>query len=291
MRNALTTCDLSKKYGKTWALRNCSLSIPAGRIAGIIGPNGAGKSTLLNIAVGLLPPTSGKVELFGSDPYSDPLALRRAGFDGQDRPLYRDFTVAETLRFGAEMNPRWNQAMAESRMRRLGIPLDRKVKALSGGQQAQVSLVLALARNAELIILDEPVASLDPLARREFMQTLMEEVVEDGLTVVFSSHLVNELERICDYLVILNHGRIHYAGDLEEFVQTHRLLVGPRVGDVELGALHNVIHASHTERQSSVLVKANGHLIDPRWDVRDPGFEETVLAYLARQEAITEAAR
>jgi ABC-2 type transport system ATP-binding protein len=291
MTPALETIDLGKRYRNNWALRRCSVVIPAGRIAALIGPNGAGKSTLLSAAVGLLEPTEGQVRVFGGLPHADPAVLSRIGFVAQDRPLYRDFTVAETLRFGMALNPRWDNAMAQSRLGRLNIPLDRTVKALSGGQQAQVALMLALAKRAELILLDEPVAGLDPLARREFLQTLMEAAVSDGLTVVISSHLVGELERVCDYLILLNGGRLQYAGELDDFAEMHRLLVGPRVEAGELARMHNVIQATHTDRQSSVLIKSNGHPFDTHWDVRDPGFEEVVLAYLARREEDVEAAR
>ena len=280
---ALATSGLGKRYRTTWALRDCTLEIPTGRIAALIGPNGAGKSTLLNVAAGLMPPTAGEALVFGATPANDPAALARIGFVAQDRPLYRGFTVAEMLRFGAAMNPRWDDAMARARLDRLGIPLDRKTSKLSGGQQAQVALVLALAKRAELIVLDEPVSALDPLARREFLQTLMDAAVSDGLTVLLSSHLVGELERVCDYLVLLNGGRVQYAGEMDAFAEGHRLLVGPRAGAEELARLPTVIHATHTERQSSLIVKVNGRPPDPRWDVRDPGFEEIVLAYLARR--------
>ncbi|MBX3071639.1 MAG: ABC transporter ATP-binding protein [Thermomicrobiales bacterium] len=291
MTDALATYELGKRYGKQWALSDCSVAIPAGSISAVIGPNGAGKSTLLNAVVGLFPPTTGRIELFGGDPYADPSMVSRVGFVSQDRPLYRDFTVSEMLRFGASTNPRWDQPAAEARIASLGIPLGRKIKSLSGGQQAQVSLVLAIAKRAELIVLDEPVAALDPLARREFMQTLMDDVVENGQTVVFSSHLVGELERVCDHLVLLNQGRVQYCGALESFSQGHRLLVGPRVDTAEITALHHVIRASHTERQSTVLIRANGKAIDPRWDVRDPGFEEVVLAYLGQRASDLESSR
>jgi ABC-2 type transport system ATP-binding protein len=291
MTTALETTGLGKRYRSGWALRDCSLTVPAGSIAALVGPNGAGKTTLLTLAVGLLAPSEGSVQLFGAASDDDPSVLSRIGFVAQDRPLYHDFRVAEILRFGAELNPRWDDAMARSRLSRLNIPLDRKIKELSGGQQAQIALVLALAKRAEMILLDEPVAALDPLARREFLQTLMESAVENGLTVLLSSHLVGELERVCDYLILLNRGRLQFAGALDTFEQTHKLLVGPRIEAEELARIRHVIQATHTNRQSSVLVKSNGHPFDPKWDVRAPGFEETVLAYLARQEDDVEAIR
>ncbi len=291
MTTALETIELGKRYRSGWALRDCSLAIPAGRIAALIGPNGAGKSTLMALVAGLLSPTEGEARVFGATPKDDPSVLGRIGFVAQDRPLYRDFTVAEMVRFGASLNPHWDDEMARTRLSRLNIPLDQKVNSLSGGQQTQVALVLALAKRAQLIVLDEPVSSLDPLARREFLQTMMEAAVDDGLTVIFSSHLVGELERVCDYLILLNGGRVQYAGDMDDFARTHRLLVGPLVEEEELARMHNVIQATHTDRQSSVLVKSNGHPFDSRWDVRNPGFEDTVLAYLARHRDDVEATR
>jgi len=288
---ALETIDLGKRYRKHWALQNCSLAIPTGRIAALIGPNGAGKSTLLNLAVGLLRPTTGEVRVFGAAPSDDPATLSRIGFVAQDRPLYRDFTVAELLRFGAKLNPRWDDGMARTRLARLNIPLRQKVAKLSGGQQAQVALVLALAKRPELIVLDEPVAALDPLARREFLQILMDATVEAGMTVLLSSHLVGELERVCDYVVILNAARVQFAGDLDAFAEGHRLLVGPRAATEEIARVHHVVHATHTDRQTSLLVKLNGRGYDPRWDVRDPGFEEIVLAYMGRREDAVETPR
>lgn len=291
MTTALETIDLGKRYRGTWALRDCSLAIPAGRIAALIGPNGAGKSTLLNLAVGLLPPTAGAVRVFGATPADDPATLSRIGFVAQDRPLYRGFTVAELLRFGASLNPRWDDAMARARLGRLDIPLGQKVNKLSGGQQSQVALVLALAKRPELMVLDEPVAALDPLARRDFLRLLLDATVEAGMTVLLSSHLVGELERVCDYVVLLNAAKVQYAGDLETFAAGHRLLVGPRADTEELARVHQVVHATHTDRQTSLLVKLNGQGYDPRWDVRDPGFEEIVLAYMGRRADATEATR
>ena len=291
MTTALATIDLGKRYRGNWALKGCSLEIPAGRIAALIGPNGAGKSTLLNMALGLLQPTVGELRVFGATPGDDPATLGRVGFVAQDRPLYRGFTVAEMLRFGAKLNPRWDDAMARTRLGRLNIPLGQKVSKLSGGQQSQVALVLALAKRPELIVLDEPVAALDPLARREFLQVLMDATVESGMTVLLSSHLVGELERVCDYLVILNAAQVQFAGDLETFAEGHRLLVGSRAAPEEIARVHHVIHSTHTDRQTSLLVKLNGDQYDPRWDVRDPGFEEIVLGYMARRGEAMETTR
>lgn len=291
MTTALETTDLGKRYRGRWALQSCSLEIPTGRVVALIGPNGAGKTTLLNIAVGLLRPTSGQLRVFGVTPNDDPVTLRRVGFVAQDRPLYRGFTVAEMLRFGANFNPRWDDTMARARLQRLNIPLGQRVGRLSGGQQSQVALVLALAKRPDLMVLDEPVAALDPLARRDFLDVLITASAEQGLTVLLSSHLVGELERVCDYLVILNAARVQFAGDLDSFVRGHRVLVGPRTESQQIARVPGVIHATHTNRQTSLIVKQDGGDIDPRWDVREPALEEIVLAYLGRGRDEGETAR
>jgi ABC-2 type transport system ATP-binding protein len=176
-------------------------------------------------------------------------------------------------------------------LRLLNIPLGQKVNKLSGGQQSQVALVLALAKRADLIVLDEPVAALDPLARREFLQILLDTTKEAGMTVLLSSHMVGELERVCDYLVILNAARVQFAGDLESFAQGHRLLVGRRADAAEIARVGSVVRSRHTDRQTSLIVKLNGHDYDPQWEVREPDFEEIVLAYMGREAEEKETAR
>lgn len=288
MTVAIATDELSKRYGEHWALQGCSLMIPTGAIVALVGPNGAGKTTLLQLAVGLTEPTRGRIRVFGQSPREQPRqVLARVGFVAQDHPLYRRFTVADMLTLGRKLNARWDNDLAQARMRQLGIPLNRQTGKLSGGQQAQVALVLALAKRPDLIVLDEPVASLDPLARREFLQSLMGAVAADGLTVVLSSHIMADLERTCDYLIILAGSRVQLAGDVERVVQSHKLLVGPRCDPAAVARVHNVVQASHTGRQTSLLVRANGHLFEAIWDVHDVSLEEIVLAYLGRPAAET----
>jgi ABC-2 type transport system ATP-binding protein len=200
---ALQASGLGKRYRRTWALRDCNLTVPRGRIAALVGPNGAGKTTLLHLAVGLLAPTTGTIRVL-DQPAGDPGLPAQVGFVAQDTPLYRDFTAAEHLTMGVKLNRRFDQTQARDRLERLGIQLDRRVGTLSGGQRAQVALALALAKRPQLLLLDEPLASLDPLARREFLQTLMGAVAEHGVTVVLSSHLLADLERVCDYLIVLS---------------------------------------------------------------------------------------
>jgi ABC-2 type transport system ATP-binding protein len=281
MTAALETTELGKRYGSTWALRDCTLEIPAGSVTALVGPNGAGKTTLLHLAIGLSSPSAGSVAALGQAPER---VLARVGFVAQEHPLYRGFTLGEMLKLGAKLNARWDDAAARGRLEQLGLPLGQKVGKLSGGQQAQLALTLALAKRPELLLLDEPVASLDPLARREFLQTLMEAVAEGGVTVLLSSHIVTDLERVCDHIVILSRSRVQLAGPIDEIVREHRILSGPRCDEPALERVRMVVRASHTERQTTLLVRANGHVYDARWQVDDVGLEEIVLAYLGLRE-------
>jgi ABC-2 type transport system ATP-binding protein len=286
MTSALETSDLGKRYGKQWALRDCTLAVPAGRIAALVGPNGAGKTTLIQLAVGLIEPTRGAISVFGGSPrLNTPETLARIGYVAQDHPLYRRFSVADMLTMGRKLNTRWDDELAKKRLARLGIPLDKSTGRLSGGQQAQVALVLALAKRPAVVVLDEPLASLDPLARREFLQTLMDAAAEDGLTILLSSHILADLERVCDFLVILAGGRVQIAGEIERVVASHKLLTGPRSDPAAVARVHNVVQARDTERQTSLLVRTNGHLFDATWQVHDVDLEEIVLGYLGRPPA------
>jgi ABC-2 type transport system ATP-binding protein len=236
---------------------------------------------LLQLAIGLIRPSAGEVRVLGCEPRQDAATLLpRVGFVAQDHPLHRSFTVAETLKLGRCLNETWDEEAARGRLARLGIPLERKAGKLSGGQQAQVALTLALAKRPELLILDEPVASLDPLARREFMNRVMEVVSEEQLTVVLSSHIVADLERVCDHLVILSEAHTILAAPIDEVLATHRLLTGPRADAGTVARVHDVIRASHTERQTSLLVRVSGHVYDASWEVHAVDLEEIVLAYL-----------
>ena len=284
MSNVLETTHLSKRYGRQWALQDCTLALPAGRVAALVGPNGAGKTTLLHLSVGLLEPTTGSVQVFGCSPLKQTTqTLPRLGFVAQDHPLYKDFTVADLLTLGRKLNPRWDDTLAKARMQKLGIPLKRPAGKLSGGQQAQVALVLALAKRPDLLLLDEPLASLDPLARREFLRTLMDAEAESGLTVLLSSHIIGDLERVCDYLIILSASYVQLAGDIQEIGRTHKRLVGPRQEVDAIASVHTVIEKSQTERQTTLLVRTNGPLFDPSWEVQEVSLEDIVLAYLSHQ--------
>src|SRR5205085_8385820 len=250
-----------------------------------VGPNGAGKTTLLHLAVGLTTPTVGAVRILGVSAREEPqVVLPRVGFVAQEHPLYRRFRINEMLRTGAKLNPIWDAELARDRLERLQIPLDQRVGTLSGGQQAQVALTLALSKRPELLVLDEPIASLDPLARREFLQSLMAAVADGGLTVVLSSHILADLERVCDHFIILARSEVQLAGPIDDIVAGHRVLTGARSDAASVGRVHSIIHESHTERQTTLLVRANGRLYDARWQVDDVELEEIVLGYLSRSE-------
>ncbi|GAA1647695.1 ABC transporter ATP-binding protein [Nonomuraea maheshkhaliensis] len=285
MTSVLQAQGLGRRYGKRWALRECTLDIPAGHVVGLVGPNGAGKSTLLKLACGQLEPTAGGITVLGGRPAGTPAQLARVGFVAQDTPVYAGLSVADHLRLGARLNPRWDEAMARDRIARLGLATAHKAGRLSGGERAQLALTLGLAKRPELLILDEPVASLDPLARREFLQHLMEATVEHEFSVVLSSHLVSDLERICDYLIVLVDSRVQVTGEVDELLDTHHRLVGPRRDPDRLPADQRVISASHTERQSTYVIRTDAPIHDPAWTVSRLSLEDLVLAYMDRRTA------
>jgi ABC-2 type transport system ATP-binding protein len=224
------------------------------------------------------------VSILGHSARKEPdVVLPRVGFVAQEHPLYRRFRIDEMLKVGAKLNATWDDDLARSRLDQLEIPLDQKVGTLSGGQQAQLALTLALAKKPELLVLDEPVAALDPLARREFLQSLMEAAADGGLTILLSSHIITDLERVCDYMILLSRSEVQLAGPIDDIVAQHRVLVGPRSDPSAVDRVHSVIRASHTERQTTLVVRANGHLYDSRWQVDEVGLEEIVLAYIGRR--------
>lgn len=288
MRPAIQATGLRKRYRNHLALRDCSIHVPAGRITALIGPNGAGKTTLLKLSVGLLTPDAGTIEVLGWSPQQHPaLVLSRVGYVAQDRPLYGRFTVSEMLRVGQKLNPKWDDVAARDRLLKHDVPLDRQIRQLSGGQQAQISLALALGKQPELLLLDEPASNLDPLARREFLTELVDTVAADGITVVLSSHLIADVERICDYLVILSKGNVQVAGDIDSLLEGHRMLVGPRIDPADVDADPSVVKAQHTERESALLVRTEGKAPPPVWRVERLGLEDLVLAYLENPRAGT----
>ncbi len=285
MTSVLNAQGLGKRYGRHWALRDCTIDVPAGHVVGLVGPNGAGKTTLLKLASGQLEPTTGDLTVLGGRPVDGRAQLAKVGFVAQDTPVYAGLSVEDHLRLGARLNPRWDAALARERIARLGLVPKQRAGRLSGGQRAQLALTLGLAKRPELLILDEPVASLDPLARREFMRGLMEATAEHEFSVVLSSHLVSDLERVCDYVIVLVDSRVRVAGEVDELLATHHRLTGPRRDPGRMPAGQHVVSASHTDRQSTFVVRADGPILDPAWMVGRLGLEDLVLAYMDEQAA------
>lgn len=285
---ALQTTGLGKRYGRNWALRACGLRLPQGRVAALVGPNGAGKTTLLHLIVGLLEPSEGAVSVFGHAPSAEPGAvLPLIGFVAQDHPLYRGFTVADMLTWGQKLNPGWDGNLARSRLGRLGIPLDRKIGKLSGGQQAQVALAVAVAKRPRLLVLDEPVASLDPLARREFLRALLDAATEDGLTVLLSSHIIADLEQVCDYLIILSSARVQLAGDIDAIATTHWMVTVPRQEASALATTYQAVETIPAGARAQALVQASTPVERADWDARPATLEEIVIGYLGQSQTMS----
>jgi len=286
--NVLEARKLGMRYGRRWALQDLTLDVPGGRVMALVGPNGAGKTTFLQLAMGFAEPSAGTVVAFGLSPRRDAAAfLPRVGYAAQEPPLFRRFSVGELLKMGSRLNRRWDGPLAASRLRRLGIGLDLSVASLSGGMRAQVALVLALAKMPDLLLLDEPMASLDPLARHEFMRLLMAASAEQGLTVVLSSHIIGDLRATCDYLVVLTRGRTQLAGDMDEILCTHQRLVGPVDSIDEIGHVQEIVQVELSERQASLLVRMRGPLLDPRWESYPVDLDQIVLAYLSRNASVS----
>jgi ABC-2 type transport system ATP-binding protein len=280
--NVIQTSGLGKRYHQTWALRECTLAIPAGHVAALVGPNGAGKTTLLNLAVGLATPTAGVVTVLGGLPAGSPAALDGIAFVAQDAPLYKNLSVADMLHLTGNLNRRFDHGCARERLAELGIPLKRKAGKLSGGQQAQLALTLALARRPRLLVLDEPLANLDPLARHDFMAMMLSAAAEDGMSVVLSSHVLTELERVADYLILVSGGRVQVADEVDGLLARHRVLTGPAAEADRIAQRLSVVHARRAEAQAHLLVRTTGPTdpVPPGWEAHPVSVEELVLAYL-----------
>jgi ABC-2 type transport system ATP-binding protein len=280
--NVIEASGLGKRYGSTWALRECTLAIPDGHVVALVGPNGVGKTTLLNLAVGLTAPTVGTVTVLGGTLAGSAAALDGIAFVAQDTPLYKYLSVADMLHLTGNLNRRFDQGYAKARLGELGIPLTRKAGKLSGGQQAQLALTLALGRRPRLLVLDEPMASLDPLARHDFMATVMTAVADDGVSVVLSSHVLAELERVADYFVLLSRGRVQVAGEVDDLLASHRVLTGPAAEADSCAERLCVVHARRGEALAHLLVRTNGSTdpVPPGWESHPVSLEELTLAYL-----------
>ena len=284
--NVIEAGGLGKRYRGTWALRECTLAIPAGHVAALVGPNGAGKTTLLNLAVGMLAPTTGTIEVLGGRSAGSPAALDGIAFVAQDTPLYKNLSAADMLHLTRNLNHRFDQAYAQARLAELGIPLTLRAGKLSGGQQAQLALTLALARRPRLLLLDEPVAMLDPVARHDFMATVLTAMADEGVSVVLSSHVLAELERVADYLILLSRGRVQMAGEVEDLLASHRVLTGP-ASEADKYAERPVVHVRRGAAQAHLLVRAGADdPVPPGWEAHPVGLEELALAYLREPGAV-----
>jgi ABC-2 type transport system ATP-binding protein len=277
---AIQTARLGKRYGPAWALQDCSVRVPRGHLSALVGPNGAGKTTLLKILAGLAAPSTGEASVLGRVPGQSGEFLDSIGYLAQDVPLYKRLSADDHLRLGAHLNRHWDAIAARARLAALRIPVDRPVATLSGGQRAQVGLSLALAKRPQVLLLDEPVAALDPLARREFLASLTEAAVGGDLSVIVSSHLLHDLERVCDHLILLAASRTQLCGGIDDVLATHRVLVGPRRDTADAGRGLTVIKATQTARQTRLLVRLDGPVADPSWAVTEVGLEDIVLAYM-----------
>src|SRR5438132_3892491 len=253
--NVIETSGLGKRYGRTWALKDAALAIPAGYVVALVGPNGAGKTTLLHMSVGLTRPTTGQVTVLGGSRAGSPAALDGIAFVAQDAPLYKNLSVADMLHLTRNLNRHFDQGYAEARLAELGVPLKRKAGKLSGGQQAQLALTLALARRPRLLVLDEPMAMLDPIARHDFMATVLTAAADDGMSVLLSSHVLAELERVADYLILMSQGQVQVAGEVDDLLASHRILTGP-AADASRYAEWPVVHVRRAEAQAHLLVRA-----------------------------------
>jgi len=287
MTVAVETNALTKRYRQVTALSDCTVSVPQGRISALVGPNGAGKTTLLRLLTGLATPTSGQAAVLGGTPRQDPAYLAEIGFLAQEIPLYRRLTAHDHIKLGAHVNQRWDGESVRARLAGLKIPLDRPVSTLSGGQRAQVALALTLAKQPRLLLLDEPLAALDPLARRNFLAALAEAAADGDLTIMLSSHLIADIERVCDHLILLASSQVQLCGDIETLLAEHRILVGPRKDTTAIARTHTIVQQEITARQTTLLVRLNGPVIDPAWAVEEPNLEEILLGYMSQDQAGT----
>ena len=280
--NVIETTGLGKCYGKAWALRDCTLAVPAGSLTALVGPNGAGKSTLMNMAVGLTVPTAGTAAVLGGQATGSPAALNDIAFMAQDAPVYKNLSVADMLHLTRNLNRRFDAAAARARLTDLGIPLKKKTGKLSGGQQAQVALTVALARRPRLLILDEPLSALDPLARQDFLATVMTAMTDDGVSVVLSSHALAELERVADYLIVLGGGELRIAGEVDDLLAEHQVLTGPAADADRLAGELSTVQVRRAGAQAHLLVRngERGRQAPTGWESHPVGLEELVLAYL-----------
>jgi ABC-2 type transport system ATP-binding protein len=283
---AVRTTALGKRYGSQWALRDCSLEVPQGRVSALVGPNGAGKTTLLKLLAGLSRATEGNASVLGRPPAQSQDYLSSIGYLAQEVPLYKQLSGEEHIRLGAHLNRVWDTDGALERLQALRVPLDRPARTLSGGQRAQIGLAMALAKRPQVLLLDEPVAALDPLARRQFLASLASAVADGGLTVVLSSHLLHDLERVCDHIVVLSQAHPQLCADIDAVLAGHRVLVGARQDNLAVPAGAMVLKATHTARQTRLLLRLDGPVLDPHWEAEEVGLEDIVIGYMGQEDAV-----
>jgi ABC-2 type transport system ATP-binding protein len=279
MTPALEARGIGKRFGRHWALRDCSLTIPAGSIVGLTGPNTAGKSTLLALAAGLFVPSEGSISVLGCDPHRQPSVLADVGFVPQGAPLYRSFTVGDMIEFSRRTNPRWDPELVAPLLSR--IPARTRVGELSVGERTQLALALVLGKRPQLLLIDEPFAGVDPFVSREFLQLLMDGVAQTAATVVIASHAMADIERVCDEIVLLANGQVRLEGRVETLLESHRILMGPRRPIGTIRGVREIVRERHSGRQLTLLVLSEGPILDPSWTVDRVGLEELLLAYMA----------
>ena len=285
MSAPLDARGLGKRFRRDWALRDCTLTIPQGAVVGLAGPNAAGKSTLLALATGLLAPTEGSISVLGRDPLGEPSVLAQVGYVAQGSPLYRSFTVADTIEFARRTNARWDDELVADVLTR--VSSSTKVGSLSAGDRARLALAVALGKRPQLVLLDEPFAGLDPLAGREFLQLLMDGVAETSATVLIASHVIADIERVCDHIVLLADGAVRLEGNVEELLESHRVLMGPRRPLGEIRGVRSIVRRRHSGRQLTLLALVEGPIVDPSWTIERVGLEELLLAYMAPERLPT----
>ena len=280
--NVIETSGLGKRYGRFWALRECTFSVPEGHLAALVGPNGAGKTTLLHLLVGLMDATAGTLTVLGGQSAGSRAALDGIAFVAQDAPVYTNLTGANMIRVARNLNRSFDPAYARARLAELGIPLGQKAARLSGGQRAQLALTLALARRPRLLVLDEPLSSLDPVARHDFMATVLAAMGSDGVSVLLSSHVLAELERVADFLVLLTRGQVRVAGEVEGLLAEHRVLTGPTAGADRICEQLDVVQDRRAAALAHLVVRGSGPdaPAPPGWEAHPVSMEELVLAYL-----------
>jgi ABC-2 type transport system ATP-binding protein len=289
-KNAIQTNSLGKRYRSIWALKDCNIAVPKGSVTALVGPNGAGKTTLLRLLVSLSKSSTGTAVVLDKTPSQSSSYISEIGYLAQEIPMYSRLNAQDHIAMGQHLNSNWDSELVKKRLNELSIPLDRPVGKLSGGQKAQVALALALAKQPKLLLLDEPVAALDPLARIDFLKSLAQAVAdaEGELTVVMSSHLLADLERVCDYLIILASGETQLCDNIENTLKNHKLLIGTRK-EITDNSSFTIIQQSHTARETTLLVKLKDTKFhDPHWHMRDVDIEEVVLAYMGQRRDLAD---